>query len=122
LYKVRIYIRQGTTEGERGVTRIYPSNPRPGGENSAGTLSKFRKRETSEKGLLGSQEEENGVSTEGDGKLHGSVVEVSPSGAFPFLIITSESTSGVARGNCGWDHVCLLLLLASEVTPGLQQE
>jgi hypothetical protein len=47
-------LRQGTTLGERGVRRISPSNPRPGGENSAGTLLKFRKRETSEKGLLGS--------------------------------------------------------------------
>jgi hypothetical protein len=47
-------LRQGTASGERGVTRISPSNPRPGGENSAGTLPKFRKRETSEKGLLGS--------------------------------------------------------------------
>jgi hypothetical protein len=45
---------QGTASGERGVTRISPSNPRPGGENSAGTLPKFRKWETSEKGLLGS--------------------------------------------------------------------
>jgi hypothetical protein len=45
-------LRQGTTSGERGVTRISPSNPRPGGENSAGTLPKFRKRETSEGGLL----------------------------------------------------------------------
>jgi hypothetical protein len=71
-------LRQGTTSGERGVTRISPSNPRPGGENSAGTLLKFRKWETSEKGLLGRREEENGVSTEGDGKLPGSVVEVSP--------------------------------------------
>jgi hypothetical protein len=37
---------QGTTSGERGVTRISPSNPRSGGENSAGTLPKFRKWET----------------------------------------------------------------------------
>ena len=44
---------QGTTLEERGVTRISPSNPRPGGENSIGTLPKFRKRETSESGLLG---------------------------------------------------------------------
>jgi hypothetical protein len=36
---------------ERGVTRISLSNPRPGGENSAGTLPKFRKRETCEGGL-----------------------------------------------------------------------
>jgi hypothetical protein len=47
-------LRQGTTSGERGVTRISPSNPRPRGENSAGTLPKFKKRKTSEKGLLGS--------------------------------------------------------------------
>ena len=33
---------------ERGVTRISPSDTRPGGENSAGTLPKFRKRDTSE--------------------------------------------------------------------------
>jgi hypothetical protein len=45
-------LRQGTTSEERGVTRISPSNPRPGGENSAGTLPKFRKWETSEGGLL----------------------------------------------------------------------
>jgi hypothetical protein len=45
-------LRQGTASEERGVTRISPSNPRPGGENSAGTLPKFRKRETSERGLL----------------------------------------------------------------------
>jgi hypothetical protein len=45
-------LRQGTASEDRGVTRIYPSNPRLGGENSAGTLPKFRKRETSEEGLL----------------------------------------------------------------------
>jgi hypothetical protein len=45
---------QGTTLGERGVTRISPSIPRPGGENSAGTLPKFRKWETLETSLLGS--------------------------------------------------------------------
>jgi hypothetical protein len=28
---------------ERGVTRISPSDTRPGGENSAGTLPKFKK-------------------------------------------------------------------------------
>jgi hypothetical protein len=39
---------------ERGVTRISPSDTRPGGENSAGTLPKFRKRETSEEVRLGS--------------------------------------------------------------------
>jgi hypothetical protein len=45
-------LRQGTTSKERGVTRISPSSPRPGGENSAGTLPKFRKRETPEGGLI----------------------------------------------------------------------
>ena len=43
---------QSIASEERGVTRVSPSNPRPGGENSTGTLSKFRKRETSKKGLL----------------------------------------------------------------------
>jgi len=47
-------LRQGTPSEERGVTRVSPSNPRLGGENSAGTLLKLRKQETSEKGLLGS--------------------------------------------------------------------
>ena len=51
-YSVVLGLRQGTASGERGVTRICPSNLRPGEENSAGTLSKFRKRETSEGGLL----------------------------------------------------------------------
>jgi hypothetical protein len=32
--------------GERGVTRISPSNPRPGGKNSTRTLPKFKLRET----------------------------------------------------------------------------
>jgi hypothetical protein len=47
-------LHQGIASGEREVTRIFPSNPRPWGENSAGTLPKFRKWETSEKGILGS--------------------------------------------------------------------
>jgi hypothetical protein len=37
-------LRQVTASKERGVTRISPSDPRLGGENSAGTLPKFRKR------------------------------------------------------------------------------
>jgi hypothetical protein len=52
-YSMVLGLRQGTTSWERGVTMISPSNPRPGGENLAGTLLKFRKWETSEKGLLG---------------------------------------------------------------------
>jgi hypothetical protein len=38
----------------RGSDKDSPSDTRPGGENSAGTLPKFRKRETSEEGRLGS--------------------------------------------------------------------
>jgi hypothetical protein len=41
----------GTTSGERGVTRISPSYPRPGGENSTGTLPKFKVRETPAEGM-----------------------------------------------------------------------
>ena len=44
---------QGTTSKERGVTRISLSNPRPGGENSAGTLPKFRVWETPTEGITG---------------------------------------------------------------------
>ena len=93
-------LHQGTTSEERGVTRISPSNPRPGGENSAGTLPKFRKRETSEGGLLRNRGEEKRVPTEEDGGLLGSAVEVSYSGAFPFLRTTSGLVLGVARGSC----------------------
>jgi hypothetical protein len=94
-------LRQGTTVGERGVTRISPSNPRPGGENSVGTLLKFRKRETFEGGLLRNWGGENGVPIEGYGGLLVSAVEASSSGAFPFLRTTSGSVSGVSRGSCG---------------------
>jgi hypothetical protein len=45
-------LRQGTASKERGVTRISPSDPRPRWENLAGTLPKFRKQETLERGLL----------------------------------------------------------------------
>jgi hypothetical protein len=51
-YSVVSGLRQGTVSGERGVTRSCPSGPGPGEENSTGTLPKFRKRETSETGLL----------------------------------------------------------------------
>jgi hypothetical protein len=43
-------LRQGTVLGEKGVTRFCPFGPRPGEENSIGTLPKFRKRDTSEGG------------------------------------------------------------------------
>jgi hypothetical protein len=39
-----------TSSREGGVTRISPSDTRPGGENSPGTLPKFRRRGTSEEG------------------------------------------------------------------------
>jgi hypothetical protein len=52
-YSVVLDLGQGTTSGERGVTRISPSNLRPGGENSAGTLPKFRVLETSAEGMTG---------------------------------------------------------------------
>jgi hypothetical protein len=45
-------LRQGTASRERGVTRISPSSPRLGGENSAGTLPEFKKWETPEGGLI----------------------------------------------------------------------
>jgi hypothetical protein len=82
-------LRQGTTSGEMGVTRISPSNPRPRRETSIGTLPKFRKRETLESGLLGNSGGENGVLTEGDGRLLGLAVIASPSEAFHFPRTTS---------------------------------
>jgi hypothetical protein len=53
---------------------------------------------------------------EGYGKLLGSTVEATPSEAFPFLIITSGSASGVTRGSCGWDRVCLPLEATTKTT------
>jgi len=44
-------LNHGTILGERGVTRVSPSNPRPGGENSTGTLPKFKVQETPTKGI-----------------------------------------------------------------------
>jgi hypothetical protein len=43
-------LHQGTASEERGVTRISPSNFRSRGENSVGTLPKFRKWDTSKGG------------------------------------------------------------------------
>jgi hypothetical protein len=45
-------LNQGTTSGERGVTRISPSKYRPGGENSTGTLPNFKLRETPTDGII----------------------------------------------------------------------
>jgi hypothetical protein len=94
-------LHRGTTSEERGVTRISPSNPRPGGGNSAGTLPKFKKRETSEGGLLRNRGGEKGVLIEGDGGLPISAMETSSAKLFPLLRTTSGSTLGVARGICG---------------------
>jgi hypothetical protein len=44
---------QVTASGERGVTRISPSNPKTGGEKSIGTLPKFKVRETLTEGMIG---------------------------------------------------------------------
>jgi hypothetical protein len=46
-------INHGTISGERGVIRVSPSNPKPGGENSIGTLPKFKVRETPTEGITG---------------------------------------------------------------------
>jgi hypothetical protein len=92
-----------------GVTRISPYDTRPGGENSAGALPKFRKWETSEEVRLGSWKSKNGVFTERDGVLPFSSMGTSPVDLFPFLRTASKSTSGVAKGRCGLDLVCLPL-------------
>jgi hypothetical protein len=46
-------LNHGTISGERGVTRVSPSNPIPGGENSTGTLPKFKVQETPTEGITG---------------------------------------------------------------------
>jgi hypothetical protein len=56
-----IGMNHGTTSGERGVTRISPSDPRLGGENSTGTLPKFKVRETPAEGITVECDAENGV-------------------------------------------------------------
>jgi hypothetical protein len=45
-YSEALGLNHGIISGERGVTMVSPSNPRPGGENSTGTLPKFKVRET----------------------------------------------------------------------------
>jgi hypothetical protein len=58
-------IDQGTTSWEIGVTNISPSNPKPGGENSTGTLPNFKLRETPTVGIIGKREADIRVSTRG---------------------------------------------------------
>jgi hypothetical protein len=50
-YSKVLGLNHSTTSMERGVTRISPSNPRLGGENSTGTLPKFKVRETPVEGI-----------------------------------------------------------------------
>jgi hypothetical protein len=45
-YSKALGLNHDTILGERGVIRISPSNPRTGGENSTGTLQKFKVRGT----------------------------------------------------------------------------
>jgi hypothetical protein len=52
-YYVVLVLGQGIDSGEKGVTRISPSNPRPRGKNSTGTLPKFRFLETPAKSMTG---------------------------------------------------------------------
>jgi hypothetical protein len=47
-------------------------------------------------------------------------VEASSSGAFPFLRTTFGSVTGVARGSCGCDRVCLPLEATIKTTGSLQ--
>jgi hypothetical protein len=52
--------------------------------------------------------------------LPGSAVEASSSEAFPFLSTTSGSVTGVARGSCGCDRVCLPLEATIKAAGSLQ--
>jgi hypothetical protein len=94
-------LRQGTSSEERGVTKLSPSNPILGGENSTGTLPKFKKRGTSEGGLLRNRGGEKGFLTEGNGVIPVSLVETSSAELFPLLRTASGSASDVAKGKCG---------------------
>jgi hypothetical protein len=55
-----------------------------------------------------------------DGGLPGSAMEDSSSRAFPFLRTTSGLVTGVARGSCGCDHVCLPLEATIKTAGSLQ--
>jgi hypothetical protein len=52
-YSEVLGLNHGTNLGDIGVTRISPSNPRPGGEKLAGTLPNFKLRETPVDGITG---------------------------------------------------------------------
>jgi hypothetical protein len=61
-YSKVLGLNHGTTSRERGVARISPSNPRPGEENSIGTLPKFIVRETPTDSIIGKLEAYMGLS------------------------------------------------------------
>jgi hypothetical protein len=48
-----LFLDQGTTSGEIGMTKTSPSNSKPGGEKSTGKLPKFKLRETPIEGIIG---------------------------------------------------------------------
>jgi len=105
-------LNHGTTSVEKGVKKLSPSNPRPKGENSTGTLPKFKVWETPTYSMIRKWEVDMGVSIGGQWKsseIPGSTVEVLSRRAFPFLMIFFGSTSGVAKGSCGVDLVCMTL-------------
>jgi hypothetical protein len=56
---------QGIALGKKGVTKISPSNPKTGGENSTGILPNFKLRETPTDGIIGKREENIGFYTRG---------------------------------------------------------
>jgi hypothetical protein len=92
---------QGTTSGERGVTRVSPTNSRPGGENPARTLPKFGLRETPTDDNKIGRNEGVGVSTKSckSPEIPILAVELPPSEDFHFLIIFSGSASGGANSS-----------------------
>jgi hypothetical protein len=44
---------RGINSREKGVKKISPSNPKPGGENPTGTLPNFKLRETPTEDIIG---------------------------------------------------------------------
>jgi hypothetical protein len=102
------------------VTRFCPSNPRPGEGKLNRNTPEIQETGNSRNRSVKKLRREKGVPTEGYGGLPGLVVEASSSEAFPFLNTTSGSVSGVARGNCGCDRVCLPLKATIKTAGSLQ--
>ena len=106
-----------TISGEIGVSKIFTCKPSLGGEKSTGKLPKFKILETPTDGIIGELEAVTGVFKKGLCKLLESpdtTVEVPSLEVFPFLIIFSRSSSGVSKGNCGVDLMCLPLEATTE--------